>query len=401
MSEKRKDNKGRILRTGESQRKDGIYQYRYTDTRGKRQTVYSSDLKGLREREQTIQRDLDDHIDYAAGEITLAQLVERYLGLKQNLRYNTQKQYSSRLKFIKAEEFCKRCVRDIKPSDMKAWVIELHAQGRSYNSIHSIRSIIRSALDLALDENIIRKNPFDFKLNEVLRKDFQARPSLTPDQQKAWLNFIAKDEWYCKYYDEVIILLGTGLRVSEFCGLTKGDLDFEKRKIRIERQLIRESGGAYHVADLKSKSGRRFVPMSESVARSLNNVLKKRNPKTEMIIDGCTGFVFLTKTGTPKLATSVERVVRQMSRLYQQAHPNECFPHVTPHVLRHTFCTNMANAGMNIKSLQYIMGHSNVSTTLSIYAHASYESAAEQMLRITDGAPTTTPNTTPLASRGM
>lgn len=64
MSEKRKDNKGRILRTGESQRKDLIYQYRYTDIRGKRQTVYSSDLKELREKEKEIQKLLDDGIDY-------------------------------------------------------------------------------------------------------------------------------------------------------------------------------------------------------------------------------------------------------------------------------------------------------------------------------------------------
>ena len=70
MSEKRKDNKGRILRTGESQRKDLIYQYRYTDIRGKRQTVYSSDLKELREKEKEIQKQLDDGIDYAAGKIT-------------------------------------------------------------------------------------------------------------------------------------------------------------------------------------------------------------------------------------------------------------------------------------------------------------------------------------------
>ena len=64
MSEKRKDNKGRILRTGESQRKGLIYQYRYTDIRGKRQTVYSSDLKELREKEKEIQKQLDDGIDY-------------------------------------------------------------------------------------------------------------------------------------------------------------------------------------------------------------------------------------------------------------------------------------------------------------------------------------------------
>ena len=76
MSEKRKDNKGRILRTGESQRKDLIYQYRYTDIRGKRQTVYSSDLKELREKEKEIQKQLDDGIDYAAGKINVIQLLE-------------------------------------------------------------------------------------------------------------------------------------------------------------------------------------------------------------------------------------------------------------------------------------------------------------------------------------
>ena len=60
---KRKDSKGRILKTGESQRKDGIYMYRYSDIRGKRKTIYSNDLKELREREALIQRDSFDRID--------------------------------------------------------------------------------------------------------------------------------------------------------------------------------------------------------------------------------------------------------------------------------------------------------------------------------------------------
>ena len=90
MSEKRKDHKGRILRTGESQRKDLIYQYRYTDIRGKRQTVYSSDLRELREKEKEIQKQLDAGIDYAAGKITVIELVERYIGLKQGACFNTK-----------------------------------------------------------------------------------------------------------------------------------------------------------------------------------------------------------------------------------------------------------------------------------------------------------------------
>lgn len=87
MSEKRKDAKGRVLRAGESQRKDLIYQYRYTDIRGKRQTIYSSDLKELREKEKKIQKHLNDGIDYAAGQATVIALLERYIGLKQGVRY--------------------------------------------------------------------------------------------------------------------------------------------------------------------------------------------------------------------------------------------------------------------------------------------------------------------------
>ena len=94
MSEKRKDNKGRILRTGESQRKGLIYQYRYTDIRGKRQTVYSSDLKELREKEKEIQKQLDDGIDYATGKINVIQLLERYISIKQGVRYNTKVGYT-------------------------------------------------------------------------------------------------------------------------------------------------------------------------------------------------------------------------------------------------------------------------------------------------------------------
>ena len=93
MSEKRKDHKGRILKTGESQRKDGIYQYRYTDCRGKRQCVYSPTLQELRQKEKEIQKQLDAGIDYEAGQITVIELLEKYISLKKGVRYNTQVGY--------------------------------------------------------------------------------------------------------------------------------------------------------------------------------------------------------------------------------------------------------------------------------------------------------------------
>lgn len=69
---------------------------------------------------------------------------------------------------------------------------------------------------------------------------------------------------------------------------------------------------------------------------------------------------------------------------YGKLYPDKPLPHITPHVFRHTFCTNMANAGMDIKNLQYVMGHSDVGVTLNVYTHSSSDRAAEQMTKIID-----------------
>ena len=139
MSEKRRDNKGRLLKTGESQRKDLIYQYRYTDVNGKRQTIYSSDLQELREKEKLIQKQIDDGIDYTAGNITVIQLVERYVSLKQGVRHNTKVGYNFVLNILGKEEFGQRKIKDIKTSDAQQWFIKMYFNDkRGYSTITSI-----------------------------------------------------------------------------------------------------------------------------------------------------------------------------------------------------------------------------------------------------------------------
>ena len=385
MSEKRKDNKGRILRTGESQRKDLIYQYRYTDIRGKRQTVYSSDLKELREKEKEIQKQLDDGIDYAAGKITVVQLLERYISLKQGVRYNTKVGYNFVLNLIKKEDFGYRQIRDIKVSDAQKWIMKLHSDGKGYSTITSVRGVVKPAFQMAYNEDIIRKNPFDFKLVDVVPNDSQKRIAMTDEQQKIWMEFIREDKTYCKYYDEFVVLLGTGMRVSEFCGLTKSDLDFENRRIRVDHQLVRERGGKYYVEKTKTECGIRFIPMTDDVYQSLKNILaNRRKVKTEIIVDGYSGFILIDKDCHPKVALHIENEIRWAMKKYKKLHPEQPLPHITPHVFRHTFCTNMANKGMDIKILQYLMGHSDVGVTLNVYTHASYDRAVEQMAKIVD-----------------
>lgn len=385
MSEKRRDNKGRILRTGESQRKDLIYQYRYTDIRGKRRTIYSSNLSELRKKEAEILKQLSEGIDYAAGQITVIALVERYIRLKQGTRYNTKVGYKFVLNIIKKEDFGYRQIRDIKVSDAQAWMIKLHDDGRGYSTLTSVRGVIKPAFQMAYNEDAIRKNPFDFKLVDVVPNDSQKRIALTDEQQEIWMNFIREDKTYSKYYDEFVVLLGTGMRVSEFCGLTKDDLQFSERRIRVDHQLVRERGGKYYVEKTKTECGCRFIPMTDEVYRSLLNTLERRKKVAkEFIVDGYSGFLLLDKNDNPKVALHIENEMRWAMKKYSKLHPDKPLPHITPHVFRHTFCTNMANKGMDVKHLQYIMGHSDVGVTLNVYTHANYDLAAEQMLEIID-----------------
>ena len=384
-NKKRKDKKGRILKTGESQRKDFVYQYRYTDFHGKRQTVYASTLQELRQKEKEIQKQVDDGLDYEAGQITVIELIEKYISLKQGVRYNTKVGYQFVLNLVKKEEFGYRKISTIKVSDAKQWFMKLQKDGRGYSTITSVRGVIKPAFQMAYDEDAVRKNPFAFKLIDAVVNDSEQRIALTDEQLEIWMDFIKNDNTYCKYYDEFVVLLETGMRVSEFCGLTKKDLDFKNRRIRVDHQLVRERGGKYYVEETKTSSGCRFLPMTDSIYQSLKNMLARRpKVKKEVVVDGYTGFIMLDKNGNPKVALHVENEMRWAMKKYKKLHPDRPLPNITPHVLRHTFCTNYANAGMDIKDLQYLMGHSDAGVTLNVYTHANYAHAADQMAKITE-----------------
>ena len=199
------------------------------------------------------------------------------------------------------------------------------------------------------------------------------RDALTKDQQDKYLQFI-RDHGHDNYYDDIVILLGTGLRVSELYGLTRSDIDFERRCICVRHQLCRTAEKPYFIKEPKTKSGIRRIPMTDSVYMAFRRVLRDRvAPKVEMLIDGHSGFVFLDREGKPKVGMHLQNYMRGMQRKYVKLYGNT-LPKVTPHVLRHTFCTNAQQAGLDVKSLQYLMGHSNASVTLDVYTHSNYES---------------------------
>lgn len=392
MSKLRRDKKERILFTGESQRKDGKYEYKYTDAFGVRRSVYSWKLsksdplpKGkqndlsLREKEKLIQKELAEGRVPNGGNMTVVALVEKYVSQKRGVRHNTLANYKFVINILKKEVFGRKRIDTVKKSDAKAWFIKLQNDGRGYSSIHAIRGVIRPAFQLAMDDDLLIKNPFDFELNTVITNDSVTREPLTPTQESAFLDFIKNDETYSKYYDGIFILFKTGLRISEFVGLTINDIDFKNEKIIVDHQLQRTRDMKYIIENTKTANGTRMVPMTTEVADCFRRIIDSRkSPKTEPIVDGYSGFLWLDKNDMPTIALHWEKYLQRICQKYNKVNSSETLK-VTPHVCRHTFCTNMARVGMNSAMLQYVMGHSDINITFNVYTHIKFEDAAKEM----------------------
>lgn len=395
MSEKRRDNRNRILHNGESQRQDGRYAYKYKDLSGETKFVYSWRLDkndrapagkarepSLREKERQIQQDLFNQIVPNGGNLTVLELVKKYLSLKINVRHNTLANYNFVVNIIQKEPFGNIRIDKVRQSDAKTWLIKLQKDGRGYSTIHSVRGVVRPAFEMALQDGLINRNPFSFELATVVVNDSVTREAITRAQERAFLKFIQEDKCYCKYYDGIFILFKTGLRVSEFCGLTIADIDFKKNRIRVDHQLQRTREMEYIIEKPKAESGERFVPMSNEVAACFRRIIQKRlKPRKEPMIDGYTGFLFLDKNGMPMVALHWEHYFKHIRNKYNSIYKIQ-LPKITPHICRHTFCSNMAKSGMNPKTLQYIMGHSDISVTLNTYTHVQFEDAKEEFDRV-------------------
>ena len=394
MSEIRKDNKGRRLATGESQDKDGRYRYKYNDSFGKRKSVYSWRLtesdpypKGkrkdisLREKEKEVEKALRNAVATSGGNMTVLELVQKYISQKRGVKHNTQANYNFVINVIKKEDFGAKRIDTIKLSDAKTWLIKLQDDGRGYSSIHSIRGVVRPAFQMAVDDDLINKNPFEFQLATVVVNDSVTREAITRKQQREFLRFIKADKHFCKYYDGIYILFHTGLRVSEFVGLTINDIEFDKERIKVDHQLQRTRNMKYEILTPKTEKGERYVPMQKDVADCFRRIIQNRkHPKIEPMIDGYSGFLFLDKNDMPMVALHWEKYFQHIREKYNSIYKVQ-MPCITPHVCRHTFCSNMAKSGMNPKTLQYIMGHSDIGVTLNTYTHLQFEDALVEMKR--------------------
>ena len=138
----------------------------------------------------------------------------------------------------------------------------------------------------------------------------------------------------------------------------------------------------YIVESTKTNAGTRKIPMTDEVFKCFQAILEDRGtPKLEKMVGGRTGFLYLDDNGMPLVAMHWEHRFNHMVNRYNEIY-REQMPNITPHVSRHNYCSNQAKAGMNPKTLQYLMGHSDIGVTMNVYTHLGMEDAAAEMARM-------------------
>ena len=229
---------------------------------------------------------------------------------------------------------------------------------------------------------VLVKNSFDFQLVNVLVNDSVTSEVISKEQMNKFLKFVHDDVVYCKYYEVVYILFHTGMRISEFCGLTLKDIDLENRTVNIDHQLQRTCDMKYIIEETKTEAEKRKIPITEDVAMMFQAIIEDReSPKLEKVIDGYTGFLFYDDDGNPLVAMHWQHRFNRMVGRYNDIYRMQ-IPNITPHVCRHTYCSNMAKSGMNPKTLKYLMGHSDISITMNVYTYIGFDDAEEKLKRM-------------------
>lgn len=390
----RKDSKGRRLKDGESERKDGRYSYRYIDTRtGKRSSIYAKDLFELRDKEKKIEKDMEDNIltDVSIKKLTLNELFDEYIGTRQ-IAETTKANYIHTWNNRVRNEIGNLKVVQIRPSQIKLFYAGLGRAGYAHSTIKTIHNMIYPALELALEDDIIRKNPARKALGDY-GCDAKERVPLTEEQEQKLLDFVKNSNIYNIYYPMLVVMLGTGVRCGEMIGLTWKDIDFSEKLLNIDHQLIYKNygDGCYlHITTPKTNAGIRTIPMSKRVCKAFEEQRKINfmlGIDRSVEIDGYNGFVFTAKSGRPLMPSAVNNVLYNIVKAYNNAEEATAkrerrkakfLPKFSAHVTRHTACTRMAENGMDVKVLQYVMGHANIDVTMQVYNHITDISRVEK-----------------------
>lgn len=403
MTERRKDNRGRVLKENESQRKDGTYDYRWRTSDGRRHSIYAKTLDKLREKERSIQKDKSDGIRTDAQRVTVNDLYDLWVQIKKGLKDNTFQNYKYMYELFVSNDLGQHKITTLKRSDIRRFYNYLiDERNLKISTVDGIHNVLHQVLSLAVEDGYLRYNISDNALKELKQSRnlfTKKKKALTIKEQEIFVEFLKSNPQYQHWYPIFSVMLGTGLRVGEVTGLRWDDIDFDNNTITVNHTLVyynHSDGNCYFgINTPKTRAGERIIPMIESVRTAL--LQEKENQilcgiKCNSIIDGFSNFVFVNRFGNVQNQGTLNKALRRIMRdcnqeiLDKSEEKKELvfLPRFSCHTLRHTFTTRLCESGINVKVIQSVLGHSDISTTLDIYADVTKDLKKNEMQTFND-----------------
>lgn len=320
----------------------------------------------------------------------------------ENLKETTKSNYIYTYNHFVRDGFGKMKIGDIHFTDVKKFYYGLLEEHKvKANTLDNIHTQIHPTLQMAVRDDIIKKNPSDGVMNEIKRGRFWEKPkrhALTIPQQKAFMEFIQNSHEFRGWVPVITVLLGTGMRIGECLGLRWEDVDFENRIITVSHNLSDRPVGKdrkceRHIQTPKTTAGTRQIPVLDEVFEAFltEYEIQKCLGFCQEEIDGYSGFIFSTAHGTLYQASAVNNALRRAREAYNKQEEEAAkkegrnpliIPPFSAHSLRHIFCTRFCENETNLKVIQDIMGHADISTTMDIYAEATQEKKQEVMANL-------------------
>lgn len=399
----RKDKKGYMLRTGECQRKDGRYSYAYTDRWKKRHVVYATSLVELRELEKQIRMDIDSGIDPNAAKVmTVNDVFDRYISRKYDLKPTTKSNYQFNYDHFVREGFGQEKIGKIRYSDVKKFYYDLMKErGIKPRTLDGINTVIHSTFKMAVRDEIIRSNPAEGVMAEIKKSDLWVKTrkcGLTVPEQRELVEYMKDSHQFKGWVPVITVLLGTGMRIGECLGLRWEDIDLDKRLISVNHNLVDYQDRDIRkqvrkIQTTKTRAGVRMIPMIDEVYEAFITEFELQSAIgfCEEEIDGYSGFIFTTTDQKLMSRSAVNNAIHRIVRIHNEEEEKKAkaegrepilIPQFSAHQLRHTFCTRFCENETNLKVIQSIMGHSDITTTMDIYADATPEKKQEIMANL-------------------
>ena len=367
---------GKELGKGISQRKDGLYQGRFVNRFGKKQTLYAKTLKDIRQKLRNAQYEDEKALNVVTKEITLDEWYKVWMATyKKNCRESTKATYAGQYKRVQ------KALGWRKLTSLNLIIIQqaINELGTD-NQRKETKKILVDMLSKAVDADLLIKNSARMVNTVISKEEKKERRVLTIRETSIFLEY-TKDTFY---YDLYILALETGMRIGELMGLKWSEIDYDKSVLYVRRSLCyfrRDGKYVFEWHDTKTHNSKRVIPLTKQAVKALKRqwirrqsiLLKNASEVQEEYRD----LVFVTKNNRPTQQFIVAECIDVAIRRIRKDYPE--FEGFSPHCFRHTFATRAIERGMQPKILQKLLGHGSLQTTMDLYCHVTEDTLYDAM----------------------